>query len=138
MPLPTWSRQRHSSAIHHALRHTRGAAAAIANVLPGDRIVKFAGVGNIAAAICNTTSRRQTVSHAGTLGHRALHFRDYSYPWESGALLVMHSDGMSSHWSLDSYPGIRTRHPTVIAATLYRDLTRGRDDVTVLVARDAA
>jgi hypothetical protein len=50
----------------------------------------------------------------------------------------MHSDGLSAHWSLDSYPGLRARHPALIAATLYRDLARERDDVTVLVAREAA
>jgi len=124
--------------IHNALRHTRGAAAAIADVRSAERVVRFAGVGNIVGAICGATATRQAVSHTGTLGHRAQYFRDYSYPWERGSLLVMHSDGMSAHWSLDTYPGIRNRHPAVIAATLYRDLYRGRDDVTVLVAREAA
>jgi anti-sigma regulatory factor (Ser/Thr protein kinase) len=124
--------------IHQALRHTRGAAAAIADVRSAERVVRFAGVGNIVGAICGTTATRQTVCHTGTLGHRAQYFRDYTYPWEQGSVLVMHSDGLSAHWSLDSYPGLRARHPALIAATLYRDLARERDDVTVLVAREAA
>jgi hypothetical protein len=49
----------------------------------------------------------------------------------------MHSDGLSSHWSLDPYPGLRLRHPALIAAVLYRDFSRHRDDVTVLVGREA-
>ena len=30
------------------------------------------------------------------------------------------------------------RHPAVIAGVLYRDFNRGRDDVTVVVAKEAA
>lgn len=124
--------------IHNALRHTRGAAAAVADIRLTDRIVRFAGVGNIVGAVCGPLATRQTVSHNGTLGHQARQIRDYSYPWEQGSLFVMHSDGLSASWSLESYPGIRGRHPTLLAALLYRDLSRGRDDATVVVAREAA
>jgi hypothetical protein len=50
----------------------------------------------------------------------------------------MHSDGLISHWSLDAYPGLRLRQPALVAAVLYRDFQRGRDDVTVVVGRNAA
>jgi hypothetical protein len=50
----------------------------------------------------------------------------------------MHSDGLTSHWSLDAYPGLRLRHPALVAAVLYRDYQRGRDDVTVVVGKAAA
>ncbi len=72
------------------------------------------------------------------LGHQARIFREYSYPWQKDSLLVMHSDGLGTHWSLAGYPGLRQRHPAVIAGVLYRDFNRGRDDVTVVVAREAA
>ena len=98
----------------------------------------FAGVGNIGASIVNNGSVRHAVSHNGTLGHQARVFREYSYPWPEQSLLVIHSDGLVSHWSFDNYPGLRLRHPGVIAGVLYRDFNRGRDDVTVVVAREAA
>jgi hypothetical protein len=47
----------------------------------------------------------------------------------------MHSDGLSSSWTLDKYPGLATFHPALIAAILYRDLSRHRDDSTVLVGK---
>ena len=50
-------------------------------------------------------------------------------------MLVMHSDGLGSRWQMDRYPGLPRRHPTLIAGVLYRDWTRGRDDVTVVAAR---
>jgi hypothetical protein len=49
-------------------------------------------------------------------------------------LVIMHSDGLSSSWNLEAYPGLSRRHPALIAATLYRDASRGRDDVCVVVA----
>jgi anti-sigma regulatory factor (Ser/Thr protein kinase) len=124
--------------MHVGLRHTRGAAAAIAEILPDRGIMKFAGIGNVAAAICGVGPARHAVSLSGTLGHHVRDFRDYSYPWTRDAIFVMHSDGLGSRWSLDEYPGLRRRHPGVIAAVLYRDFSRQRDDVTVVVGREAA
>ena len=124
--------------MHFGLRHTRGAAAAIAEILPGRGTMKFAGVGNISGAICRPGTTRHAVSLNGTLGHQAREFREYTYPWEPDAVLVMHSDGLGSRWSLDDYPGLRLRHPGVIAAVLYRDFTRQRDDITVVIGREAA
>jgi hypothetical protein len=47
----------------------------------------------------------------------------------------MHSDGLTSRWKLADYLGLSHRVPALIAAILYRDFKRGRDDTTVLVAR---
>jgi hypothetical protein len=124
-------------AVHDGLRHTRGAAGAIIDVDRGKQTARFSGVGNISCAILHNGVARQTVSNGGTLGHQARHFREYTYPWNDDASFIMHSDGLTSHWSLDGYHGLATRHPTVIAAVLYRDFTRHRDDVTVLVGRRA-
>ena len=49
----------------------------------------------------------------------------------------MHSDGLLSRWDLQLYPTLAQRHPSLIAAVLYRDYNRNRDDVTVLVAKSA-
>ena len=49
----------------------------------------------------------------------------------------MHSDGISTHWDLADYPGLAARHPALIAAVLFRDLSRGRDDATVVALQAA-
>jgi len=126
------------TAVHEALRHTRGAAGAVTFVDPRATVLTVAGIGNIAIAVLDDRGTRQAVSLGGILGHGVRQFREYQYPWIGGALLVMHSDGLISHWSLDAYPGLRQRHPALIAAVLYRDFQRGRDDVTVVVGRNAA
>jgi hypothetical protein len=48
----------------------------------------------------------------------------------------VHTDGLGTHWDLTPYPGLRTRHPSVVAGILYRDFSRRRDDVTVVVAKE--
>jgi hypothetical protein len=122
--------------IHGALRATRGAALAVAEIDCDRGIVRFAGLGNIAGCIISGgDTRRQMVSHNGTVGHQARKTQDFSYPWHRDSLLVLHSDGIATHWSLDSYPGLFYRHPSTIAGVLYRDFNRGRDDATVVVVR---
>lgn len=120
--------------LHRGIRSTRGAAAAIALVDPQREVVTYAGVGNIAGSILGGERPRSLVSHNGILGHEVRRFQDFTYPWPAGSTLVLHSDGLSMHWSLDGYPGVIRRHPGLIAGLLYRDFRRGHDDVTVVVA----
>ena len=123
-------------AAHLALRSTRGAAVAIAEVDLDREVVLFAGVGNIAGAVLAGEVSRSMVSHNGTIGGESRKFQEFSYPFPRGALLIMHSDGLASRWSLAPYPGLALRDPALIAGVLYRDFQRGRDDVTVVVARE--
>lgn len=117
------------------LRSTRGAAVSIAT-LDGAQ-VHYAGVGNIAAAVVTPGGIQRMVSMNGTLGHQTHRMQQFSYAWGPGSLLVMCSDGLSTQWKVDPYPGLLARHPSVVAGVLYRDFVRGRDDVTVLVARES-
>ena len=95
--------------------------------------VTFGGVGNVAGLILDGHKLRHMVSHNGTLGHTASRFQAMPYPLPRDALVVLHSDGIATSWKLDHLPGITRRHPTLIAAVIYRDAVRGRDDATVAV-----
>jgi anti-sigma regulatory factor (Ser/Thr protein kinase) len=121
--------------MHAALRKTRGAALAIAKIHFAKRLLTFAGVGNISASIVSVGARRSIPSHNGTVGHQMSRVQEFTYPWNADSILVMHSDGLGTHWTLEGYPGIWNKHASVIAAILHRDFYRGRDDVTVLVAK---
>ena len=123
--------------IHTALRPTRGAAVAIAEPDAERGVLRYTGIGNVSASIISRDGRVQhLVSHAGTAGHEAHKIAEFSYRWEPGSLLIMHSDGLGSHWSLERYPGLVARHPSLIAGILYRDFNRGRDDATVVVLEE--
>lgn len=122
--------------VHSALRATRGAAAAVVRIdmLAGQ--VQLAGVGNIACHAWSGEVRRQLVSHNGIVGSNMRKVQEFGAPWDHDGMLILHSDGLATRWNLDDYPGLAARHPAVIAGVLYRDFSRGRDDVTVLVLRD--
>jgi anti-sigma regulatory factor (Ser/Thr protein kinase) len=122
--------------MHPALRSTRGAALAIAEVDVERLTVRFAGVGNISGTIFSPEKSNSMVSYNGTVGHEVRKIQEFVYQWPKGGLLVMHSDGLGTQWRLDRYPGLTAKHPSLIAGVLYRDFNRGRDDVTVLVARE--
>jgi Stage II sporulation protein E (SpoIIE) len=123
--------------MHAALQPTRGAAAAVARLNLRTGALDFAGIGNIAATIVDGASTRSLASMPGTLGHRVARFRSFPQEVPPGALLVLHSDGCRSGWDLSRYPGAQRRDPLVVAALLIRDFERGRDDVSVVVARTA-
>ncbi|MFB3854743.1 MAG: SpoIIE family protein phosphatase [Vicinamibacterales bacterium] len=122
--------------LHAALRGGRGAAVAVAELRADSRIVRYAGVGNISGVIVTPEWSRSLISYNGTAGVTARKIQEFTYPWPENALLVMHSDGIATRWTLDAYPGLRARDPSVIAAVLARDHARGRDDLTVLTARE--
>jgi anti-sigma regulatory factor (Ser/Thr protein kinase) len=117
---------------HQRLAGSRGAAGACAH-RSSQRVLRYCGVGNICGRSISADKALGLVSHNGTLGvllHRAQEF-EYAAPEPS--LLVMHSDGLSARWNIDQHEGLRFRHPGVIAAVLYREHARARDDATVVV-----
>lgn len=120
--------------VHAGIRHTRGGAAAVARIQWASATISFAGVGNIAGTfVPRVGAARRMVSHNGIVGHNARKIQAFDYPCGPGRL-VMHSDGLGTSWSLDRYPGLLRAHPLLLAAVLYRDHARGRDDTTVVVA----
>jgi anti-sigma regulatory factor (Ser/Thr protein kinase) len=127
---------RYLDAAHAALRRLRGAAIATAAVELESHKLHFAGVGNITGCLVSSTGKSQSLlSHNGIIGAQVHKLQQLEYQWNNGDLLIMHSDGMSARWKLSNYPGLMLADTGIIAAILYRDGKRGRDDTTVLVAR---
>jgi anti-sigma regulatory factor (Ser/Thr protein kinase) len=122
--------------IHAGLRATRGAAVGVVVLDLAASRATFCGVGNIAGLVVAGGNLRRFVSMNGIAGHAVRRIQEFVYPCEGpGLLVVLHSDGLSSNWTLDRYPGLAAHHPSLIAAVLYRDAGRKRDDATVLVIK---
>ncbi|HKS23952.1 MAG TPA: ATP-binding protein [Thermoanaerobaculia bacterium] len=117
--------------IHDALRATRGAAVAVAEI--DGATLRFCGVGNISATMIDATARRSAVSLHGIVGHQMREAREFTYPWTPDSTLIMHSDGLTTRWDLDAYPGLLGRDAVLIAGVLWKDHRRRNDDSTVLV-----
>jgi anti-sigma regulatory factor (Ser/Thr protein kinase) len=122
--------------IHDALRSTRGAAVAIAKIVATTRELQFVGVGNISATIAAGGQSRSLISHNGTAGVEARKIQEFTYPLPAGAVVVVHSDGLATHWQLPS--GLGGRDPSLVAGVLYHRHQRGRDDATLVVLSESS
>lgn len=121
---------------HGALRATRGAAVSCVRLQPKARTLTYAGVGNVAGTIVSSQlTTRSMVSNNGTVGMEVRRIQEFQYPLEPGGAVILCSDGITTHWRFDEYPGLMQRNPYVIAGVIYRDHNRGRDDATVAVLK---
>lgn len=123
--------------MHDALRKTRGAVAAIAEIRPAERLLIYAGVGNISGVVLDGSRSRSLVSHNGTLGMTIPKIQEFQSEWTPDSMLVLHSDGLHSRWDLSTYSGLLARHSAVIGGALLRDFRRQRDDASVVVVKAA-
>lgn len=127
----------HLDAADSALHGTRGAAMGVAVIDLQRGELTFGGVGNTVAIVMTGDDKQQLVSFGGIVGQRRNRSREFSSRWSPESMLIAHSDGINTRWSLDAYPGLASRHPSIIAGVLYRDFARGRDDASVLVIKPA-
>jgi anti-sigma regulatory factor (Ser/Thr protein kinase) len=125
------------------LRVTRGAAAAIAQIDGWARQLSFAGMGNVSGRLFRPDADQTLISRPGILGvgqglgvttRPRLH-RLVSADWLAPAMLILHTDGITSRWDPADYPGAAHHHPAILAALIWRDALRGNDDATVVVVR---
>lgn len=120
--------------LHDALRKTRGAVAAVAEIRSDGKLL-YSGVGNISAVLLQNGASRSLMSHNGTLGMVVPRIQEFQFDWPKDGILVLHSDGVQTRWDLTSYAGLASRHPAVIGGALLRDFRRGRDDASVIVIK---
>ena len=122
------------AAIHEALRPTRGACVAIAALHHRSRRLRYAGIGNLGGAIVSSDGQRGLVSMHGTAGSAARTIREFDFELPRGAVVVMHSDGITTR-SEPPPRGLLMRHPSLIAAQTFCTRHRGNDDAVVVVLR---
>ncbi|MFF0591352.1 ATP-binding SpoIIE family protein phosphatase [Streptomyces sp. NPDC003781] len=124
--------------LDRALSGTRGAAVAVAQVDTRAAVLRFTGVGNIGARLCESGAWRHLVSRPGIVGtHRPSTLREEEVPWADDRVLVLHSDGLPSRWSPTSDTCRIAADPAVTAAVTIRDASSParpvRDDTAVAV-----
>ena len=127
--LPPHEVMRHAGT---AMAQSRGGAAACA-LLRKDGAISYAGVGNISGTLVSRDKSEGLVSHPGTLGMQPRRVHQFEYQRTPDTVLIMHSDGISSRGNLKERPQLIAHHPSIIAAALYRDFGRSRDDASVVV-----
>jgi anti-sigma regulatory factor (Ser/Thr protein kinase) len=121
-----------------ALRPTRGAAVAVAQLDEDAGQLHFAGIGNVGARLRTDDGWHSLVSHPGIVGaHHLATRRVQLLPWRRDSLLILHSDGLPGRWRPPDDTRLLTRDPAVVAAAVLRDAGRDGhlvpDDTSVAV-----
>ena len=125
--------------VHDALRGTRGASVALAELDYRTRTLRYCGLGGLGGSVLAPDGARQPLNAVtGIAGQVLRPLQVVTAPWTPGSVLVIHSNGLSRHWSLSRYPGLATRRADVIAGVLLRDHKQTREDATVVVACNPA
>lgn len=129
--------------VHGRLRGSRGAAVTAVRLRPAadgeghDLLV--VGVGNVAAAVVGVDgSVRRTLIGHGTAGLAMRTPVQTSTRVPTGAVVVLHTDGLLSSWDLRDRARAVDAPPAVLGALLLRDHERGTDDTGIVVIRPTA
>lgn len=123
------------SAVHSALRGTRGGAVAVARIEPAQGRLLYCGIGNISGFLVGPDSRSGLLSAPGIVGQQMRRLRTFEVPLVPGSALVMHSDGLSERWTTGALPGLLQHTPVVVAGQLLREAAVRRDDAGIVVAK---
>jgi anti-sigma regulatory factor (Ser/Thr protein kinase)/serine/threonine protein phosphatase PrpC len=127
--------------VERACRATRGVVMALARFDSAPDVsvkLTFASVGNVEARVFGRPESLNFIVRRGVLGAGAPRPVVTEHRWEPADVLVLHSDGVSSHWRWTDYPDLHEAAADVTAQDLLRCLAKDQDDATVLVVRGAA
>jgi serine phosphatase RsbU (regulator of sigma subunit) len=118
---------------HVALRGTRGAAMSVALIDPISRKLTSAGVGNVDIRLIQGGRERRSSSDRGIVGSVLPTIHDYTADLTADWLLVLHSDGISSRFTLASLAWQPSEGIQSLADAILREHARPTDDATVVV-----
>ena len=116
-------------------RATRGVVMTLARFDWAQDKLTFAAVGNIEARVFNSPEPVKFIVRRGIIGLNAPHPVVLERHWNPNNIMVLHSDGVRTHWQWEEFPELAEESATVIAQKLLRALAKDTDDATVLVVR---
>ncbi len=118
-----------------ACRATRGVVMALARFDWGRARLAFASVGNIEVRVFPSSEPFHFSIRRGIVGLNAPNAVVTEHPWPPGHLLVLHSDGLRTHWGWKDFPGLASQPAAALAQEFLRRLATKEDDATVIVVR---
>lgn len=120
---------------HVHLRGTRGAALCVLRIDATAQTVGCAGAGNVAVRMVSGVFDRSMVTQHGTAGVQIRRPEQANLAMPLHGVAIVHSDGLQTRWDKAVLLPVLERDPTLAAALLFRNFSRGRDDATVVVVR---
>lgn len=121
--------------VARACRATRGVVMALARFDWRETRLAFASVGNIQARVFGNYEPMSFVMRRGVLGGNARNAVVTNHHWDSRSMLVLHSDGLSTHWRREDFSHLADKPASVIAQRMLQQFAKDDDDATVVVVK---
>jgi serine/threonine protein phosphatase PrpC len=121
--------------VGRACRATRGVVMALARFDRDGTQLTFASIGNIEARVFGSVEPMNFAVRRGIVGVNAPNPAVTQHRWQPNYLLVLHSDGLTTRWRWEDFPGLGRTSASVIARRLLQALAKDDDDATVLVVK---
>jgi anti-sigma regulatory factor (Ser/Thr protein kinase) len=121
--------------VGRACRATRGVVMVLARFDWGRGQMAFASVGNIEARVFPSSELFSFAIRRGVIGLNAPNPVVTEHPWPLGNVLILHSDGLRTHWSWNDFPDVAEQPAQSLAQEFLRLLAKKEDDATVIVVR---
>jgi len=121
--------------VGRSCRPTRGVVMALVRFDWAQEKLTFATVGNIEMRVFNSPEPVKFVIRRGIIGLNAPNPVVTEHHWEPSNIMVIHSDGVRTHWQWEDFPELANESATITAQRLLHVLAKEEDDATVVVAR---
>ena len=119
-----------------ACRGSRGVVMAVAVFDWRTAQITFASIGNIETRVYNASRDKMFSVRRGIVGLQMPKPRVTTESWEKGSIMLMHSDGLSAHWSLKKLQPMQHLPAAAIARKLLTGHAKDQDDATIAVIKD--
>jgi hypothetical protein len=123
--------------VDRTCRATRGVVMGLARFDWGKGTLTFASVGNVEARVFASPEPMNFVVPRGILGLNAPRPVVAQHRWALSSVMVLYSDGLSTHWRWSDFPHLAKASATGAAQELLCTFAREADDATVLVVKSA-
>ncbi len=124
------------TAIHKQQVHGRGAVIGLCTIEPKSGEIRYVGVGNATCRMVGENSRH-LLTREGVVGQSLRTPSLEVATLAPGDLLLLHSDGVSSHFDLDDCPQLRIDSMSTSAKRIVMQFGRRHDDASCIVVRYA-
>jgi anti-sigma regulatory factor (Ser/Thr protein kinase) len=121
--------------VGRACMSTRGVVMALARFDLAGKKLSFAGIGNIDVRIFGDSNNPNLLSRRGIVKMGMPTIKVLETHWDPDNIMVLYSDGITSHWTWDDFKHLEAKSATIISSELLRKLARDTDDATVVVLR---
>ena len=128
-----------------ALKATRGAVMALARfdyLSSGDNKnihirLTFGSIGNIESRVIGSPERMSFIVRRGIIGGMAPNPVISEHEWDQKYYLVLHSDGLRTHWKWNDFSEYAKESANTLAQKMMRSLMKDNDDAAIVIVKGA-